>query len=71
MRVKKIENFSTTREDYDKDIWRIGGSASKDLIIKKWALFNSLFVDYFLKNRFHQTELLTVPPLGYTYFTEV
>jgi len=64
MRVKKIEN-GKLREDYDKDIWRIGGSASKDKIIMKWTLFNKLFIDYFLKNRFHQTELLNTTPLSY------
>jgi phosphoribosylaminoimidazole-succinocarboxamide synthase len=31
MRVKK--NELNSRENYDKDIWRIGGSASKDKIL--------------------------------------
>lgn len=38
MRVKKMENG--VKVDYDKDIWRAGGSASKDLIVKKWTIFN-------------------------------
>lgn len=29
MRVKRIE----TREDLDKDIWRVGGSSSKEKIL--------------------------------------
>lgn len=31
MRVKK--NELNSRENYDKDIWRIGGSASKEKIL--------------------------------------
>lgn len=59
MRVKAIENHDLSkREDYDKDIWRAGGSSSKDLIIVKWRLFNQLFADYFLGKRFHESELL-------------
>ena len=33
--------------DYDKDIWRVGGSSSKDKIKEKWTLFNKLLIDYF------------------------
>lgn len=51
MRVKKNELDS--RVNYDKDIWRIGGSASKTQILEKWTLFNKLFIDYFTGNRFH------------------
>lgn len=51
MRVKKNELES--RVNYDKDIWRIGGSASKAQILEKWTLFNKLFIDYFTNNRFH------------------
>jgi hypothetical protein len=36
LRVKSIKQ----REDYDKDIWRAGGSSSKDVILKKWKVFN-------------------------------
>ena len=42
---------------YDKDIWRAGGSSSKDEIIKKWTLLNELLMEYLKKNRFHETEL--------------
>ena len=54
MRVKKIEN-NHERLDYDKDIWRIGGSSSKEKIKEKWTLFNKLLIDYFEKNRFFET----------------
>jgi hypothetical protein len=57
MRVKRIES-DNSREDYDKDIWRSGGSDSKTRIIEKWTLFNKLLIDYFAAHRFHQTELL-------------
>jgi hypothetical protein len=51
MRVKK--NELNSRENYDKDIWRIGGSSSKDQILEKWTLFNKLLIDYFVNNIFH------------------
>lgn len=54
MRVKRIDT-GEKREDYDKDIWRAGGSSSKTKIIEKWNLFNKLLIDYFLQNRFHET----------------
>jgi hypothetical protein len=53
------------RENYDKDIWRVGGSDSKSKIIEKWTLFNKLFIEYFVCNRFHETELLNTTPLSY------
>jgi hypothetical protein len=65
MRVKKLET-GHAREDYDKDIWRIGGSSSKEKITEKWNLFNKLLINYFLKNRFHETELLQLTPYSYT-----
>ena len=65
MRVKKIENGSQ-RMDYDKDIWRVGGSSSKDKIKEKWTLFNKLLIEYFQKNRYFETELLNRVPLEYT-----
>ncbi|CAF1451747.1 unnamed protein product [Adineta ricciae] len=42
---------------FDKDIWRIGGSKSREQILQKWTDFNEMFKEYFRKNRFHQTEL--------------
>lgn len=54
MRVKSI----VEREDYDKDIWRYGGSASKDKICQKWTIFNKIFIDWFNENRFHKTEMI-------------
>ena len=39
-------------ESLDKDIWRIGGSASKELIKNKWISFNNIMSDYFSKNTF-------------------
>lgn len=42
---------------YDKDIWRAGGSSSKEEIMKKWTLLNELLMDYLKKHRFHETEL--------------
>ena len=55
LRVKSKES----REDYDKDIWRVGGSSSKELIMKKWSLFNEIFINYFKNHRFMETELKT------------
>ena len=52
--------------DYDKDIWRVGGSSSKDKIKEKWTLFNKLLIDYFSKNRYFETELLNRVPLEYS-----
>lgn len=48
LRVKSLG----MRQDYDKDIWRVGGSSAKSEIIKKWQLFNNIFVEYFQKHRF-------------------
>lgn len=46
MRVKLIQN--KIRTDMDKDIWRAGGSSSKEKIKEKWTLFNEMLVKYFL-----------------------
>ena len=43
MRVKKLEG-GQKRVDYDKDIWRSGGSSSKEKIKEKWSLFNGLLI---------------------------
>ena len=42
MRVKLIEKKG--REDYDKDVWRAGGSDSKSKIKEKWRKFNEKFI---------------------------
>ncbi len=54
MRIKS----KSDKQDYDKDIWRAGGSRSKDLVIKKWKLFNDIMVEYFNKNKFIDGEML-------------
>ena len=51
MRVKSIEE----KTDYDKDIWRQGGSSAKEKLMEKWNLFNKMVSEYFLRNRFHET----------------
>jgi len=53
MRVKLISKEG--REDYDKDIWRSGGSASKEQIKTKWSAFNQLLIGYFNKNSFMES----------------
>lgn len=55
MRITRTDN-STNK--FDKDIWRSGGSTSKEAILEKWNEFNRLFRKYFFENRFHLTELL-------------
>ena len=47
MRVKRLHT-DQSREDYDKDIWRAGGSSSKDTILQKWTTFNQLLMNYFV-----------------------
>jgi phosphoribosyl-ATP pyrophosphohydrolase len=42
---------------FDKDIWRAGGSSSKDTLVKKWIQFNKIMVDFFNLNPFQQTEI--------------
>ncbi len=42
---------------YDKDIWRSGGSGSKTAISEKWSLFNKIVMEWFLNNRFQDTEM--------------
>ncbi len=43
---------------FDKDIWRMGGIASREEILNKWKDFNRIFIQYFNENKFHQTEML-------------
>lgn len=57
LRVKSLSNEqSKSRIDYDKDIWRYGGSSAKEMIIKKWKIFNTIFVEYFKEHRFMDVE---------------
>ncbi len=44
-------------ESLDKDIWRTGGSASKELLVKKWSTFNQIIEDYFMAHTMANTEL--------------
>ncbi|CAF4117487.1 unnamed protein product [Adineta steineri] len=55
MRITMIDN---NQNKFDKDIWRKGGSSSREQILNKWNDFNKIFLEYFMKNKFHQTELL-------------
>jgi phosphoribosyl-AMP cyclohydrolase/phosphoribosyl-ATP pyrophosphohydrolase/uncharacterized protein related to proFAR isomerase len=54
----RIITIDDNQNKYDKDIWRIGGSSSRQHILNKWNDFNQIFIQYFIKNKFHQTELL-------------
>ena len=47
MRIKS----TSLSEVYDKDIWRAGGSSSKEEILKKWSLLNKILTDYLLSHR--------------------
>jgi hypothetical protein len=47
MRIKS----NNLKEEYDKDIWRAGGSSSKDQILKKWTLLNNILTKYLLEHR--------------------
>jgi len=53
MRIKTID----ASEEYDKDIWRAGGSGSKDKLVAKWKIFNKIMTEYFVENRFWSTEM--------------
>jgi len=44
-------------ESLDKDIWRAGGSAAKDQVVKKWNAFNDLMYEYFKTHKFMESEL--------------
>ena len=63
MRITTIDN---NQNKFDKDIWRTGGSSSREQILQKWNDFNRIFIDYFMKNKFHQTELLNYNYYFYT-----
>lgn len=53
MRIKTLDNS----DQFDKDIWRAGGSSSKDMILKKWTEFNTVLSKYFRDNKFHLKEM--------------
>ena len=53
MRLKTIDSVVS----YDKDIWRVGGSAQSDSILNKWTELNKMMMNYFDSNKFHQTEM--------------
>lgn len=61
MRIKTDDNS----EQFDKDIWRAGGSSSKDLIVKKWHAFNNLLMEYFNTHHFCDNELVHFNTIGY------
>lgn len=61
MRIKTDDNS----EQFDKDIWRAGGSSSKELIVKKWLAFNDLLMNYFNTHHFADTELKQFNSYGY------
>ena len=51
MRIKALDGS----DQFDKDIWRAGGSSTKDLLVQKWNTFNEMFRTFFLQkeNRYH------------------
>ena len=53
----RITTIDSKDNKYDKDLWRMGGSASRQLIVNKWEQFNSILIQYFNQNKFHQTEI--------------
>ena len=54
----RITTMNNNENKFDKDIWRKGGSSSREQIMEKWNDFNRIFMEYFMKNKFHETELL-------------
>ncbi|CAF1482447.1 unnamed protein product [Rotaria sordida] len=65
----RITAIDSNQNKFDKDIWRAGGSSSREQILQKWNDFNKIFIDYFMKNKFHQTELLNYN--SYFYIEEI
>lgn len=64
MRIKIAEN----NESLDKDLWRAGGSSSKEQLVLKWKQFNEIMLTYFTSHSFHTTEMLQ--PYTYPYIIE-
>ncbi|CAF4669157.1 unnamed protein product [Rotaria sp. Silwood2] len=62
----RITTIDSNQNKFDKDIWRAGGSASREQILQKWNNSNRILIEYFMKNKFHQTELLTYNSCFYT-----
>lgn len=60
----RITTSTVMATKFDKDIWRIGGSSSRQRILDKWQSFNQIFINYFRKNKFHETEIFN----HHTYF---
>lgn len=67
MRIKALDGS----EQYDKDIWRAGGSATKELLVQKWNIFNEMFRKFFMEkdNYFKNKEMLMYN--SYPYQAEV
>ena len=58
MRIKTTDKFfDHSIESFDKDIWRAGGSSSKEMLVKKWIQFNQIMMNFFYSNPFQQTEI--------------
>ncbi|CAF1468962.1 unnamed protein product [Rotaria sp. Silwood1] len=62
----RITTIDSNQNKFDKDIWRAGGSASREQILQKWNDFNRILIEYFMKNKFHETELLNYNSYFYT-----
>jgi phosphoribosylformimino-5-aminoimidazole carboxamide ribonucleotide (ProFAR) isomerase/phosphoribosylaminoimidazole-succinocarboxamide synthase/phosphoribosyl-ATP pyrophosphohydrolase len=63
MRIVTIGNDDIR---YDKDIWRAGGSSSKELLLQKWVQFNDLMMSHLNGNRFDPENFHT-----YVYHPEI
>ena len=61
MRIRTIDS----NESYDKDLWREGGSMKKVNVLSKWIKLNEMLVNYFNKNRFHETEIFLLEKYSY------
>jgi phosphoribosyl-AMP cyclohydrolase/uncharacterized protein related to proFAR isomerase len=62
----RITTMNNSEHKFDKDIWRKEGLNSREKIIERWNDFNRTFIDYFMRNKFHETELLTKDHYFYT-----
>ena len=60
MRIKTTDKFFASNQgetSFDKDIWRAGGSSSKEMLVKKWIQFNQIMMNFFTETPFQQTEI--------------
>lgn len=48
----RIVTLGQTDNRYDKDIWRAGGSSSKELLLQKWISFNDILMTSMNSHRF-------------------